>query len=488
MIQNYHTDQLPSAEWTLSDWIESVGSPSIQNIIDEANKQGITPDSKPFENPRITDWKASGIPRDDLAYRFVATLSYIAHKNNGVTVFRGNRLTTDVRLFLVSKACKQRFAEPDSETWQTLFRFTALAEVHPELVPLYNQVQPPPPGRLFGRKDDLDRALSGIDERAVTIIDGIAGDGKTALAWHVAQQAYRQRLIRAFDWQTDKRAVVDIFGNALPTHIKPLNFESLLIGIAQRFDWGDILHLSGERLEDACADRLRQSFHLIVIDNLETVEACDLVTRRLNAILHRPSKSLASRALLTSREHVILTGVEFFRIDIHGIDHAERIPYMRHLERTISARRPLLADDQLEAIARATDGNPLFMQVVIQRYALAPNRQTFDQLMNELTGNMHQGAHPMFIALFQPLFEQLKAQNESAVYLAVYASANSEIHHDKLKRGWRAAYGGNDTGFEQALRLLVQHRILNPVIDSSRYVMHSLIQTYLRSFQRFSKT
>src|SRR5690606_19621529 len=111
--------------------------------------------------------------------------------------------------------------------------------------------------------------------------------------------------------------------------VKPLDFHHILLSMAIRFGWSDLLGRQEHQIQNHCADRLSKAFYLIVVDNLETIDDSDMVVRRLQDMLKRRGKTLTSRALVTSREQV--QQADLWRVSIGGIDTQDRVNYIRHL-------------------------------------------------------------------------------------------------------------------------------------------------------------
>ena len=84
---------------------------------------------------------------------------------------------------------------------------------------LRSRVHPPPPRSLIGRDMDFMRVVESLQDNPVTVIDGVAGDGKTSLAWVCAVHGYQSRLYTNFDWVTDKRHILNLNGDLIPTFI-----------------------------------------------------------------------------------------------------------------------------------------------------------------------------------------------------------------------------------------------------------------------------
>lgn len=475
----------PNETWTLIDWFNAVKVKADAEFADEAMRLGITDKNNPWHPNRINEAKNGtktrppGIIGRDLALDYVAVLKSIAHRNN-ITLFTAERLEYDVSLFLRSKACREKYAPPSHEEFQALFKHSsAHKQINGTVHNLRSRVHPSPPMVLFGRDKDLLSVKKALNKSPVVLINGVAGDGKTTLAWYSAIHATQSKRFTAFDWTTDKRYVVDAYGHLIPIKENETEisfFNKLLISLCRQFNWVELFGAQDNQLINGCADRLRSGRYLIVVDNLESVENSTAIIRQLLDMLSPlgTDEPLSSRALITSRQQVFDPNLSL--VSIGGIDELERMAYITALQDTWEVKKRL-SEAQSQEIARLTNGNPLFMQIAVRRYAMMPN--TIDEILADIA----EGKHQAFNTLFQPLTEILKPEVLCFVIHLAHELSISEglFNSDDLFVIWNNLNTNSDNkdrSFISALSELVSHRIVS-INDFEGYSMHPLIRSYL---------
>jgi hypothetical protein len=459
----------PTEGWTLTKWRDAIGI-----TLDELSAAGVRIAEKRWPTSTLQSWNDNGIPDETNAFWVAVALNHLAEERRA-NILAGHSFYDHLRLFLRSKACKYRFAMPTAQQMSQVFRTKAqLADLKD--LDLYSQVFPRPPKYLFGRQQDKLRVLEGLQERAVSIIDGIGGDGKTALAWFSAKAAVQEKMVDNFDWTTDKRSTINIYGQPEPTGVEPLDFYHILLSMALRFGWSELLGRQENQLQNYCADRLSKGFYLIVVDNLETISDSDMVVRRLQEMLKRRGKTLTSRALVTSRVQVQQTDV--WRINIRGIEAQDRVNYIRHVAPSMAINPRDLTNSQCDELAQGTDGNPLLIQIALARYAMAPGYKTFSAILDDLRQDPS-NTYSTFYHLFEPLVSELP---EPVIWLAIFAAVRAAIDYEDLREAWSQRFEYADITFIEALATLLRYRIIDPSApEPGRYTMHSLVRAYLRS-------
>ncbi|MDL1900300.1 hypothetical protein FBR02_05980 [Anaerolineae bacterium CFX9] len=334
---------------------------------------------------------------------------------------------------------------------------------------LLERVFPPPPHKLTGRKVDFDRVMFALRESPIVVIDANPGAGKTSLAWHTALHARDTEFAAQFDWNTDKRMMIDIDGKERETHQPALTYLSVLLSMANRFGWMDVLETPDRnlrRIEELCSQHLRKELCLIVLDNIETVTGYEDMLRNLNALI-RPKRSALqlSHILVTSRVALPFDGCT--RVDIHGLDQTETDEYITLLEK----RHQNQTQTPLDTIQRAmlyqvTEGNPLCLQIAVARYF--DGAAAFDTIIDQLRSGT--GFYSMFKNLFSGLCEGLMSFE---VRMANNAAFADPITYTKLANDWvREFPNADEESFLQALRTLVR---MNPCTRSSVSICSSAV-------------
>jgi hypothetical protein len=473
----------PDETWDLDRWRmaadpDITGPKLLEIAFQKSAALGLNDIDDEEVNPKqYYEWAKKGIPRSRDAIKVIAGLSHLAYKND-INLLNSALLRDHARIFLISGACRDRFAEPDENTLKKLSiqlphsRRPVLDNDYPELA---RRVHPTFPAKLFGRSIDLDRVLEGMQHAPICVIDSVAGNGKTALAWYAAKRAVKSGLVRYFEWTTDKRVMINSQGKPTSTGEKPLDFNRIMRSMAVRFNWHDVATAQDNELEGLCADRLQRGLYLLVIDNLETMSQYEEVVERLHILLHPigDRSPQMSRGLITSRVHVAHQGCS--RVEIEGLDLQATEELIQYNESTLFSQRiDPLTSLQRKTLWEATAGNPLFLNIALSRYKTYPQR--FDEIIDHLrAGNNFFNA---FENLFGVLYENL---SDEARWLASAAVKYEVITLERLLSAWNTA-GGNREEFDLALGSLISSRVLDVTsAGNGEYTFHPLIRAYILS-------
>jgi len=465
---------MPESSWGLAEWLDALALRDIElaNLLVSLGLKSSDRHAARY----IYDIKSAKRPqriatRED-ALCFIEAFNSVAERK-GLEVMSCGNLLTHANIFLTSpKICSHSFVglqETELQAFCGRVRKNKFSGFD-----LLDKVHPKPPLQLFGRDEDIVRVLRSIEKNPVTVVSGIAGNGKTSLTWFSIQQAIEGGLLADFDWTTDKRYVLDQYGKEIQTGVKPLNFNAILRSMIARFGWSDLIGEMDDDLAEACALRLQQQKYLLVVDNLETIPDSEYVVNQLLDILARGfGKPPVSRAIVTSRYTVNQS--DCANVPIEGIAPSSRLAYISYLLETTNM--PPLSTSQATQLAEVTQGNPLFIQLALQRFSVVP--YSFDQIIEDIRYGSNFNA--AFQNLFAPLVNDLKENHPKAYWLMVCAAHLSVLQDNELQLYWSEAFEDSLDEYYEALAILKSKMILSTT-DSAmgEFTMHSLIQTYLR--------
>jgi hypothetical protein len=263
-----------------------------------------------------------------------------------------------------------------------------------------NLPEKPPYDRLVGRDEVLEAVIQALQAtlgKPVVVVSGLGGIGKTAVAYEVIKRAMQSGRFEKLAWETAKseeftgvgirqrREQTISFPNVLASYARQLGFESLTTQPPE------VLRL---RLRDA----LRTGSYLIVLDNLETLEAAQNVARQLYEMVS-PGKS---RVLITSRERLV---DEPFVYDyfVRGLSEPASLELIRDEAEAREAATLLQADDALlKRIYTTTGGMPLALKLIVSQSLLGI---ALDEELTRLEGVMDEQEIYRFIyfAIWQKL-------------------------------------------------------------------------------------
>jgi len=215
----------------------------------------------------------------------------------------------------------------------------------------------------FGATDDL---AAIIVERLrgkpwIISLNGAPGAGKSALAYQVGKLCKERFLFEAIIWASAKRKCLRVEATSfalVPYVAKPIvSCDDILETIAQVLENRAVNAPNGyDTKVKVVSDLLKRRRCLIIIDNLEdfTPTARD----QLSILLTHYTGF--SKVLLTSR---VLIDVGDLRVDIPGLTPEEAFKFT-DLACTMKGLN-LLKKEEAEALYKATDGNPLAMNLVL---------------------------------------------------------------------------------------------------------------------------
>jgi len=222
--------------------------------------------------------------------------------------------------------------------------------------------------RLVGRDELVNHLLQLItssESRPVTVISGLGGIGKTALAYEVVKRALANGSFEAVVWETAKsEEFTGIVRSTL--RVQNISLVAILLSFAQQLNIDVSDKVTVDDLIYRLKAVLRQRSIIVVLDNLETFDA----VRDIARILYELVASSPSRVLLTSRER--LADVWFVYDEyLRGLSLEATVELLR-LEAIHRGAPTLLeaGDLLLERIFQVTGGMPLAIKLIVSQFML----------------------------------------------------------------------------------------------------------------------
>jgi len=279
--------------------------------------------------------------------------------------------------------------------------------------------------RLIGREkgeegiETILQKLRTPDPTAppVIAITGLGGIGKTALAYEVVERAMLEGLFDGLVWESAKLEELEA---GKIRHLRPpaLSFGFLVSAIARQLGYDVLLQFPPSELQNRIRNILQTGTYLIVVDNLETIEAYQELARQLHDLLSPSRSRQPSRALLTSRERLI--GIPYICDHyIRGLSKPASMEFIEQEAHDRGAMGILQAGQRfLDRIFKVTNGMPLAMKLIVSQFIAGI---PLDTELDRLAGAEEE---QLYKFIYMPLWFKLSIPAQK-VLLATDAFASS---------------------------------------------------------------
>lgn len=349
--------------------------------------------------------------------------------------------------------------ETQSSTSTALFNLPAMPFLH-----------------LVGREEIVAHLIAQLqdgDAKPVIVISGLGGIGKTAIAYEVARQLMQDEHFAGVVWQSAKS---EMFTGTVIRHrqAQQMNLQSILVEIAKQLGFEGMEQLPPAELKRQLRARLQAGNYLIVLDNLETVEAAHDVAQELYELISPPVGSQPSRLLITSRERLV---EEPFVYDyfVRGLSEPASLELLQLEASSRGADHLLETDDALGSrIVDVTGGMPLALILMVTQSLLG-------------------------VALDEELDRLEQALDEEQIYRFIYFSIWGKLSIDAQKVLVGAATFGTsarrshlmrvsqteESEFIRACTELVRGSLLEVIphvqMDRQRYDIHAMTRWFVNA-------
>jgi hypothetical protein len=220
---------------------------------------------------------------------------------------------------------------------------------------------------FVGRQDVLERiliAMSSRDKKPITVIVGLGGMGKTALAREAVELCAADGLFDHVVWTSAKTE--SFFGETtIKTDSIEYSFDSILSEIGRQCNRVDIAKMPLDQKKEAIRGLMADQRLLVVMDNLETVIKNERLVDDIFQLLGQ------SKLLVTSRHHI--KHERGFAVDLSGLPEDEGVAFLKEEGRArgiavvVNSGLPVLLE-----IHNATGGAPLAMKLVVGQMSRQP--------------------------------------------------------------------------------------------------------------------
>ncbi|HNS00758.1 MAG TPA: ATP-binding protein [Anaerolineae bacterium] len=236
-------------------------------------------------------------------------------------------------------------------------------------------------GQIFGLQPLLDRLTSLLSApepgQLITVLTGLGGVGKTTAARHALEQIV-QGAAAALEvgWVSAQQQTFHPGGGIRPVDRPALTADDLLLALTVQLLPAEarVAPLTSSRSLAALQTLLRQTPHLVVIDNLETVADVESLLPTLRRLAG------PSRFLLTSRR-ALPHEPGIYHLTVPELAEPDALALVRHEARMRNLATVSQADDaELRPLYDTVGGNPLTLKLAVGMLFLLPLPQVVDNL------------------------------------------------------------------------------------------------------------
>jgi hypothetical protein len=316
--------------------------------------------------------------------------------------------------------------------------------------------------------EHLSTVLTTRGPQWIVALEGIGGIGKTSLADALVRRLLVQGVYDDIGWVSAQRLSFDDGGLIRIQSDAALSAEMLVrkLGAQLLGDTFLTAPLSAEAALEAVRHRLKTSAHLVVLDNLETLEDVDSLLPLLHS-LAEPSKFL-----LTSRYHVVDRHVTAFNIPQLSETFALQL-IRRESESVSHGTLEEVPDEGLHNIYATVGGNPLAIRLVVGQAVF----YGLDAVLEDLQEARGQEVENLYTYIYFHAWEHLDdVARQVFLAMALVSHVGGEI---------RMLTGMLDLPSERIRPALKQLVSLNLVdvggsLMTPRYTIHNLTRTFLQ--------
>jgi hypothetical protein len=338
-------------------------------------------------------------------------------------------------------------------------------------------------GRLPG---DTGAALFGIDAHLATLteqinrrdapwiiaLEGIGGIGKTTLALALTRTLLDDAHWHEVAWVTAQQQLFNGGGAIKPITRPSLTTAALVDGLVEQLLRSDI-GTSVLPLEQKCA-MLQQCFraqpHLVVIDNLETVEDVEKLLHTVRQWVN-PTKFLFTSRFSRFYE------TDIYHFTVPELAETDALTLVRH-EATVRNNGALAtaSDDDLRPLYATVGGNPLALRLVVGQTHI----HGLGHVLADLQGARGRSIEQLYHYIYWQVWNSLEELAQQALLLMpLVTEGGGDIEYLTAM----AAGGGlsaEDVG--NALERLVALNLVDSRggLHERRYTIHALTRTFLQ--------
>jgi transcriptional regulator with XRE-family HTH domain len=318
------------------------------------------------------------------------------------------------------------------------------------------------------REQALQNMLALLQEPqgpGIIIIDGLGGQGKTAMAVELCRRALQQKYFEALLGDSAKQQMLS-GGEIIHLNDTTLDYMTLLDSLARQLGCWELLNARPEEKQATLTQLLHQKSYLVLVDNLESMDNASALVARIHNLL----RNSQSRAIVTSRKHVPYDFV--YAYTLHGLEESDSLFFLQQDIRQHNATHLFNAPrEKLITIHEVTGGAPLALKLVIAQARILD----LDVVLSQL----RQARSELYPFIFYQSWLQLIPP---AQRLLVYIGQTvvTTVGWEELVE---AGIAETEQQLVEAIRQLVNYSLLDvsPMAQHVRYGIHQLTRNFINA-------
>lgn len=324
--------------------------------------------------------------------------------------------------------------------------------------------------RLIGRESAVEAISAKLLDPSgshVVAISGLGGIGKTAVAYEVLLQVMRSGRFEKLAWETAKSETFTGVGIQRQRE-QNISLSEVLVAYACQLGFEGLATLPATELRARLRSILQTGSYLLVLDNIETLEAAHEVARFLYGLV----SSGKSRVLITSRERL---AEEAYVHDhyLPALPLPDALALLLDEATSRNADTVLQADDSLrEKICRTTGGMPLAIKLIVSQSLLGV---ALDEELDRLEGVMDE--RDLYTFIYFVLWRKLsKPGRKLLMSAAAFPTAAFRSLLQPVSEQDDAVFGTAAAELVKACLIEVSN---HPLAAQKRYETHAMTRWFI---------